>query len=64
MENITNNNSIYDMKNMLYMPINRNIYNPNMNYYYPQIMVNQMNNGFNRILRMNNAMIPMFDSNI
>ena len=64
MENITNNNFIYDMKNMLYMPINRNIYNPNMNYYYPQIMVNQMNNGFNRILRMNNAMIPMFDSNI
>ena len=64
MENITNSNSIYDMKNMLYMPINRNIYNPNMNYYYPQIMVNQMNNGFNRILRMNNAMIPMFDSNI
>ena len=64
MENITNNNSIYDMKNILYMPINRNIYNPNMNYYYPQIMVNQMNNGFNRILRMNNAMIPMFDSNI
>ena len=64
MENITNNNSIYDMKNMLYMPINRNIYNPNMNYYYPQIMVNQMNNGFNRILRMNNALIPMFDSNI
>ena len=64
MENITNSNSIYDMKNMLYMPINRNIYNPNMNYYYPQIMVNQMNNGFNRIVRMNNAMIPMFDSNI
>ena len=64
MENITNSNSIYDMKNMLYMPINRNIYNPNMNYYYPQIMVNQINNGFNRILRMNNAMIPMFDSNI
>ena len=64
MENIINSNSIYDMKNMLYMPINRNIYNPNMNYYYPQIMVNQMNNGFNRILRMNNAMIPMFDSNI
>ena len=64
MENITNSNSIYDMKNMLYMPINRNIYNPNMNYYYPQIMVNQMNNGFNRILRMNSAMIPMFDSNI
>ena len=64
MENITNSNSIYDMKNMLYMPINRNIYNPNMNYYYPQIMVNQMNNGFNRILRMNNAIIPMFDSNI
>ena len=64
MENITNSNSIYDMKNMLYMPINRNIYNPNINYYYPQIMVNQMNNGFNRILRMNNAMIPMFDSNI
>ena len=64
MENITNNNSIYDMKNMLYMPINRNIYNSNMNYYYPQIMVNQMNHGFNRILRMNNAMIPMFDSNI
>ena len=61
MENITNSNSIYDMKNMLYMPINGNIYNPNMNYYYPQIMVNQMNNGFNRILRMNNAMIPMFD---
>ena len=64
MENIINSNSIYDMKNMLYMPINRNIYNPNMNYYYPQIMVNQMNNGFNRILRMNNAMIPIFDSNI
>jgi len=56
MENLINSNSIYDMKNILYMPMNRNIYNTNINYYYPQILVNQMNNGFNRILRMNNNM--------
>jgi CCR4-NOT transcription complex subunit 7/8 len=65
MENLINNNYYYDIKNMLYMPINRNIYNPGMNYFYPQMILNQMNNGFNRVLRMNNNFnnFPIFDSN-
>ncbi len=47
------------------MPMNRNIYNPGMNYFYPQMILNQMNNGFNRVLRMNNNFnnFPIFDSN-
>ena len=52
--NMNNNNNYCENRNMLYMPMNRNVYNIGMNYYYPQMILNHINNGFNRIQRINN----------
>ena len=49
--NINNNNS---KNNLAYLPYGNNICNMNMNYYYPQIMSNLYNNGFNGVQMMNN----------
>ena len=57
---IINNNmssqKYYDnnVNNLLYMPLNRNTYNYGMNYFYPQMIRNQINNGFNGMQIMNN----------
>ena len=52
--NMNNNNNYCENRNMLYMPMNRNVYNIGINYYYPQMILNHINNGFNRIQRINN----------
>ena len=57
--NITNNNlsnqKYYEnnINNLLYMPLNRNAFNYGMNYFYPQMMRNQLNSGFNGMQLMN-----------
>ena len=51
-----NRNINYDnsKNNLAYLPYGNNICNMNMNYYYPQIMSNLYNNGFNGVQMMNN----------
>ena len=51
-----NRNINYDnsKNNLTYLPYGNNICNMNMNYYYPQIMSNLYNNGFNGVQMMNN----------
>lgn len=55
--NININNNIirkFNENNLIYSPFGANTYNMNMNYYYPQFVMNGLNNGFRNIQMINN----------
>ncbi len=51
-------NQKFNENNMLTLPYGRNIYNMNLNYCFPQYMINGLNNGFNnfRVMNCNNIL--------
>ena len=55
---INNINQKFIENNMIYLPYGRNMYNMNMNYFFPQYMTNGLNNGFNnfRVMSYNNIL--------
>ena len=42
-----------NINNPFYMQLNGNVFNYGLNYFYPQMMRNQMNNGLNGMQMMN-----------
>ena len=54
--NNINNNIVrkYNENNLTYLPYGRNGYNLNMNYYYPNFMMNGLNNGIYNIKMLKN----------